>query len=176
MADLELMQALATNHEALSVSHSVGSNGTDVLTFKLPSSVQEIEQTIMENVFCAEDETFLRPGIDRRVALALVQRQVVIDICLCGNVWGVHSRVERETSSGQPAKTRQSDADIAPQAPRLPPGRAASESACSARDAQFIGHCHRTSWQVSSRYRDRSLSPFTGRQLLLHWPGLNTVK
>jgi len=63
MADFELMQALATNHEALSVSHSVGSNGTDVLTFKLPSSVQEMEQTIMENVFCAENETILRPGI-----------------------------------------------------------------------------------------------------------------
>ena len=35
-----------------------------------------------------------------------------------------------------------------------PPGWRASELAFSARDVQFFGNCHRTSWKVSSQYRD----------------------
>jgi len=91
LADFDHAQALATKYDALSVSHAVGSNGADVTTFMLPSSVRETEQTIMENIYRAEDETVVRPGIERRVALALVQRQAVIDICFCGHLRGDHS-------------------------------------------------------------------------------------
>ena len=69
-------------------------------------------------------------------------------------------QIQHGHSSGQPAQSRQSDADIVPQAPQ-PPGWGASEPAFSARDAQFFGNCHRTWWEVRSEYRDHSLSPFT---------------
>jgi len=82
----------------------------------------------------------------------------------------------RKHSSGQPAQSRQSDANIVPQAPQPRPGWGASEPAFSAWDAQFFGNCHRTWWKVSSQYRDHSLSPFTEGQLPLGWLVLNTVK
>jgi len=90
-ADFKHAEALAANDVALSVAHSVGSNGADVTTFTLPASVRETEQTIMNNVYRAEDETVVRLGIERRIALALVQRQAVVDICFCGNLGGEHS-------------------------------------------------------------------------------------
>jgi len=105
LADFEHAQALATNDDALSVSHWVGSNGADVTTFMLPSSVRETEQTIMENIYRVEDETVVRTGFERRVTLALVQRQAVIDICFCGNLGGDHSAMANVslTTTGPPA-------------------------------------------------------------------------
>jgi len=56
---------------------------------------------------------------------------------------------------------------------RRAPGWGASEPAFS---AQFFGNCHRTWWEVSSQYRDHSLSPSTEGQLPLRWLAINTVK
>ena len=82
----------------------------------------------------------------------------------------------RKHSSGQPAQSRQSDANIVPQALHPPPGWEASEPAFSARDVQFFGNCHRTCRKVSSQYQDHSLSPFTEGQLPLRWLVIHTVK
>jgi len=82
------------------------------------------------------------------------------------------TKVEHGNSSGKPAQSRQRDADIVPQAP----GWGASEPAFSARDAQFFGNCHRTWWEVTSQYRDHSLSPFTEGQMPLRWLVINTFK
>jgi len=90
-ADFEHAEALAASDDSLSVEHSLGSNGADVTTFTLPAVVRETEQKVLEDVYRAEDETVVRLGIERRLALALVQRQEIIDICFCGNLGGEHS-------------------------------------------------------------------------------------
>jgi len=87
-ADFKHAEALAARDDSLSVAHTLGSDGADVTTFTLPAVVRETEQNVLENAYRAEGNTVRRLGIERRLALALVQRQEVIEICFCGNLGG----------------------------------------------------------------------------------------
>ena len=118
--DLQAAHDMAATDVELSCNTSAGSNGTNVTTFCLPSSLRETEESIVASVERGDDEGVIRLGMERRVALSLVQRQAVVDVCFCGNLGGSSSPmadVLMTTLAGAPVSNDHCGSESAPSPP-----------------------------------------------------------
>lgn len=90
-ADVAVTETLAEQDENLSLSKTLDDNGRTVIAFALPEVVRDTNESILAKA--VEDGDVAAMGLERRVALALVEAQRVISLCVCGNLGGVPSRL-----------------------------------------------------------------------------------
>lgn len=82
--DLATAVALAEADDALSVSRTTRDDGGYLLTFRLPTAGRETHQSILSKAAATDAGDIESLGMERRIALALLQTQRTVTVCFCG--------------------------------------------------------------------------------------------
>lgn len=93
--DLATAEALAQADDSLSVTRTTHADGRFFLAFDLPTAGCETNESILLKAAATDEGDIQILGMERRIALALVQSQGTVTVCFCGALGGEVSHLAR---------------------------------------------------------------------------------